>query len=535
MSQLKINGKTYEFKEGSTILECARENGISIPTMCYLKEIGALTSCFICAVEVEGKANLIPSCAAKAEEGMEVITDSVKVKAARKKALELLLSDHTGDCLGPCHTGCPAHINIPKFIDELRKGDNKSAIITIKKSVALPAVLGRICPEICEKVCRRLEKDATAVAICHLKRYAADFDLASAEPYMPAAGTSTGKKIAIVGGGTAGLTAAYFARQLGHEVTIFEKNEKLGGCLRTEIKKERLPGEVLDKEIAQVLKLGVNLRLKTEIGKDIGLKEIMGNFDAVFLAAGWNAEVIEVFRKEGVAVEFTGPQINKATFETNIKGVFAGEKTKLAVRASAVGRFAATAIDRYLKGMPLEFERRPFSVKMGKVTKEELAILSQGASESKRYLKSTVDMTITKENPGEERIAFLAGEAFEESKRCLKCACRKEESCLLKKYSTEYGAKTDAFKGEKRGFTQDVKKTGIVFESGKCIMCGICVKICKKNKEISGFAYIDRGFKSRIDVPFNKKINKVMEKTAEECVSKCPTGALAQQKIDNRK
>ncbi|MFH1074807.1 MAG: FAD-dependent oxidoreductase [Candidatus Firestonebacteria bacterium] len=526
MSQVKINGKTYEFKEGCTILECASENGISIPTMCYLKETGALTSCFICAVEVEGKANLLPACATKAKEGMVIITDSIRVREARKKALELLLSDHTGDCLGPCHMGCPAHINIPKFIGELCRGDNKAAIITIKKSVALPAVLGRICPEICEKVCRRNDKDSP-VAICHLKRYAADFDLLSPDPYLPSVAKSTGKRVAVIGGGAAGLTAAYYLKQFGHEVTVFEKNEKLGGGLRSGVKKERLPEEVLDKEIGQILKLGVAVKLKTELGRDIGLKEVRESFDAVFLAAGWNSEVLEVFRKEGLAVDSSGVRVSGPAYETNIKGVFAGEKTKLAVRASAIGRFVAVTIDKYLKGLPLEPEKKPFSVKMGKVSQEELEILTQGASESERFLKDQVDTTISKENSGEERIPFLTGEVFEESKRCLRCACRKEETCLLKKYSIEYDADIGAFKGQKRGFTRDIKKTGVVYESGKCIMCGICVEISKKNKEISGFTYINRGFNAKIDVPFNKKINKVMQKTAEECAEKCPTGAIS--------
>ncbi|MEI6846142.1 MAG: FAD-dependent oxidoreductase, partial [Candidatus Firestonebacteria bacterium] len=258
MSQLKINGRTFEFKEGSTLLECACENGIFIPTMCYLKELGAINSCFLCVVELEGKTNLVPACGIKAEPGMVVITDSLKVKEARKKALELLLSDHTGDCLGPCHFGCPANINIPKFIAELRCGDNKAAIATIKKSVALPAVLGRVCPEICEKVCRRKDKDE-AVAVCHLKRYAADVDLASGEPYSPLIGKISGKKVAVIGGGTAGLTAAYFLKQKGHEVTIFEKNEKLGGGLRFGIERGRLPEKVLDTEIAEILKLGIEV------------------------------------------------------------------------------------------------------------------------------------------------------------------------------------------------------------------------------------------------------------------------------------
>ena len=528
MPEIKINGKTYGFQEEDNLVEAAARNGIVIPTMCYLKELGAITSCFICVVEIEGKPGLVPACSTKAAAGMSIITGSKKVIQSRKRALELLLSDHTGDCLGPCRTACPAHIDIPKFIQELRRGDNKAAIITIKKNVALPAVLGRICPEVCEKVCRRKEYDAP-VSICHLKRYAADFDLSSGKPFLPEIAKVTGKKVCIIGSGPAGLTAAYYLRTLGHGVTIFDKNEKPGGSLRYHIKRSILPEEVLDKEIALIEKLGVKFEQNKVLNKEVFLQELLKVFDAVLVAAGNKKEDLEHLEREGMHVVENGVISDKETYETNIKGVFAGPKTSLTVRASEVGRQAAHSLDRYLKGLKPGIEKRPFSVKMGKLSKEDLAVFLTGASASNRFLNSMVDMKVVKENPGEERMPFLAGEAEEEAKRCLQCDCRKADACLLMRYSVEYNAATDTLKGEKRSFARDSKRNGIVYESGKCIMCGICVKICEKYKEPHGMTYIGRGFNVRIGLPFNRKFDKILEEAAKECVRCCPTGAISKE------
>ncbi len=529
MPEIKINGSTYSFKEGENLVEAAAGNGITIPTMCYLKEIGALTTCFICVVEVEGKPALVPACAAKAEAGMSIHTETARVRQARKRALELLLSDHTGDCLGPCQSGCPAHIDIPKFITELKRGDNRAALRTIKQKVALPAVLGRICPEVCEKVCRRKDGDAP-VAICHLKRYAADFDLYSGKPFSPEAAKATGKKAAIIGAGPAGLTAAYYLRAYGHEVVVYDKNEKAGGTLRYAISKDRLPDEILNKEIAVIAGLGVKFEQKKVLHRDIFLKDLLREFNAVFLAAGSNPEDLVGLEKEGVRTGPNGVVFEKETYAAGIKGVFAGPKTTLAVRASEVGRRAAGSINRYLNGLEPGIEKKPFSARMGKLSEKEQELFLKGAPELGRFLNSMVDMKIITENPGEERLPFTAGEAIEEALRCLRCECRKAAACLLMKYAIEYNAEPDALKGEKRGFSRDIKKTGVVYESGKCIMCGICVKICEKHGEFDSMAYIGRGFKTKIGLPFNRKFNKLQEKVSEECARACPTGAIYLEK-----
>ncbi|MHC4196261.1 MAG: 2Fe-2S iron-sulfur cluster-binding protein, partial [Planctomycetota bacterium] len=184
MVRVVIDNREVEVEAGSTILDAASKLGIEIPTMCFLKGYRPSTSCMVCVVEVVGLNKLVPACGSIAEEGMRVITSSEEVARARRMALELLLSDHLGDCMGPCQVICPAKMEIPLMIRQIAAGRLEEAIATIKKDIALPAVLGRICPAPCERGCRRGSFDK-AVSICKLKRYAADVDLQSPKAYLP--------------------------------------------------------------------------------------------------------------------------------------------------------------------------------------------------------------------------------------------------------------------------------------------------------------------------------------------------------------
>ena len=266
MITLTINNQKIEVPDGTTVLQAAQQLGIAIPTMCHQEGFEPSTSCMVCAVEIEGSKSLVPSCGMPAEEGMAVRTDTEKVRQARRAALELLLSDHIGDCEGPCRLGCPANMDIPQMLRQISAGDFSQAIETIKQDIALPAVLGRICPAPCEKVCRRTTQDS-AVSICLLKRFAADTDLNCSSPYRPACRASSGKKVAVVGAGPCGLSAAYYLAQDGHHCVIFDKSDRPGGMLRCEELKAKLPAEILDQEINLVLALrkhsGRNFRLMT--------------------------------------------------------------------------------------------------------------------------------------------------------------------------------------------------------------------------------------------------------------------------------
>ncbi len=186
----------------------------------------------------------------------------------------------------PCTTACPAGANVQGYVQLIGQGKYQEALNIIHDRLPLPAVLGRICPHPCETACRRSQVDA-AVSIKALKRFVADnAPLGMITP----AGESRQEKVAVIGSGPAGLAAACFLRRKGFGVTIFEASEHLGGMLRTGIPGFRLPREVLDREIRQILDLGVDVRTGVCLGQDItleGLKE--QGFHAVFLAIGAQA------------------------------------------------------------------------------------------------------------------------------------------------------------------------------------------------------------------------------------------------------
>ncbi len=264
MLRLTIDQREVEVPEGATVLEAARQLGIDIPTLCFREGCKPSTSCLVCVVGLGGPGRLVPSCATAAAEGMQIESETEAVRQARRTALELLLSDHLGDCVAPCQFGCPAQMDIPTMLRQIAAGELREAIATIKRDIALPATLGRICPAPCEKVCRRADHDA-AVSICLLKRLAADADLASGDPYLPACKPSTGKRVAIVGAGPTGLSAAYYLRQLGHACTLVDENPTPGGRLLRETTETGLPREVLQAEIASITRLGIDL----EMGSDM--------------------------------------------------------------------------------------------------------------------------------------------------------------------------------------------------------------------------------------------------------------------------
>ncbi|OGC04472.1 hypothetical protein A2276_08725 [candidate division WOR-1 bacterium RIFOXYA12_FULL_43_27] len=530
MIELKINTKKIKAEEGWTILKAAEEAGFKVPTLCYYKEIGAITSCFVCVVEVVGMKNLVPSCTALVKEGMEVFTHTDRVKLARKTALELLLSDHNGDCEAPCRIGCPANIESPKFINEIFHKKYREALITIKKSVPFPGVLGRVCPELCEKACRRAKVDEP-VAICHLHRFVADMDIETKKPYHPEVKEPKGKKVAIIGSGPAGLSCAYYLRPEGYEITIFDDNGKTGGGLRYGVSREVLPLKVLDGEIKAISDMGVKFEYEKRLGRDLHIDSLLKEYSAVFIAIGSKQENLETARSEGIKTDDKGIVVNRQTLETNMEGIFAGgdciQNTGLAVRSMAAGRIAAKSLAQFLWGKEVTGEKRLFSVRMSGLKTEELKTMMLGYNPEKRYLRSLVDGKQLKENPGEGRKEFFEQEALYEAARCMRCDCRKLASCKLKRHAEDSEADWRRYGGEKKVFGQDYSHPLVVYQSGKCITCGICVKIAEKHKEALGLAFIGRGFAVKMAVPLKKNMKKALTYAAEECIANCPTGALS--------
>lgn len=283
--RLNIDGKEVIGVPGQTILEVAKENDIYIPTLCFDERTEIYGSCGICVVEVEGNPKLVKACATTIAPSMVISTNTDRVYESRKTNLELLLSNHIGDCRPPCALGCPAETDCQGYVGLIANAQYEEAIKLIKSKIPLPAAIGRVCPHPCETECRRQLID-DPISIAWQKRFAADIDLASDAPYMPEIAEETGKSVAILGGGPYGLSLAYFLRQKGHDITIFEAMPKAGGMLRYGIPEYRLPNEVLDMEIQTIEDMGVHIATNTKIGEDIDFNTIKNDFDAVAIGIG---------------------------------------------------------------------------------------------------------------------------------------------------------------------------------------------------------------------------------------------------------
>lgn len=672
--RLNIDGKEVTGHRGQTVLEVARENGIEIPTMCYDERVQIYGSCGLCVVEVEGVPKLLRSCATEINDGMVIKTNTEKIRGSRKIALELLLSDHVGDCRPPCVLACPGSTDCQGYVGLIANGEHEEALKLIKEQLPLPASIGRVCPHPCEDACRR-QMVEDPIAIAWLKSFVADIDLHREDAFIPDIKPATGKKVAVIGGGPGGLTAAYYLLREGHEVAIYDAMPKMGGMLRYGIPQYRLPKEVLDKEIAVIEKMGAKLINNIKVGKDITLDYLRNSFDAVYVSIGaWKsskincpgeelegviggidflrkvamnetaaignrvaivgggntamdacrtavrlgakevyvlyrrteeempAEEIEITeaREEGVVFKFLVSPIEiigengKATsirlqkmkqgepdksgrrtsvpiegaeellevdniiaaigqatdargfeeleltkkgtihadefsFMTSIPGIFAGgdatnKGAGIAIQAIGDAKKAAGVICSYLEGEVIPY-KKPYFVERKDLTEKDF-------EDKPKYYRAKMphlSAEARKTNFEEIMQGFSKETAVKEAKRCLECGCHDVFECKLINYANQYEVEPQRLSGEvhKRQFEDN--HPYILRNPDKCILCGLCVRVCEEVMGVSALGLTERGFDTIVKPALDRPLKESGCISCGQCVSVCPTGALQER------
>ncbi len=511
MVRLRINNREVKAKKGMTVREAAAREGIEIPAMCHNNDAGHFASCMVCVVKEKNSSSLIPSCSAMAAEGMEITTDDKEIQEARKTAIELLLSEHVGDCEAPCRIACPASMDIPLMNRYIADGNTEMALETVMKDIAMPSVLGRICPAPCEGACHRKGIDEP-VSICLLKQYAGDQGSIEVKQEPLKEG-----RVAVIGAGIAGLSAVWYLQVKGFGCTLFDCNPLPGGALRYEIGKKTLYREVLDRETGFIIDSGVEYHPGTKVDK-ARFEKIVKEFDAVVVATGNFTEEIGNW---GLTNNGNQVTVDKQSYRTSIPNVFAvgnvNRSTRLAIRSAAQGKEVAFSIEQFLAGSEPEGEPKPFNSRTGRLREAEYPVYMNGVSSAKR-------VEPTDKGSG----GFTAAEAALEAERCMHCECLKPSGCILRSMAQRYGSSQRRFSLEER---KPVKKTTdhgiVVFEPGKCIRCGICVRLAAKYNERPGLTYMGRGYNVEITVPFDENIKDAIKKTGSILAEECPTGAIA--------
>jgi formate dehydrogenase major subunit len=674
---MMFNGQKVFAEKGTNLLEAALMHGIDVPHLCYDPRLKPFGSCRLCFVEVAGRPVAVPACSTQVSNDMEVTTNSERLSELRQMALELLLSEHCGDCVAPCQQACPAKIDIQGFIAHMANGQVMKAAQLIKEKLPLPSICGRICPRFCEDECRRNIVDE-AVNICSLKRFAGDYDLKAMRSYVALAKEDSGKRVAVVGGGPAGLTAAYYLALEGHQVTLYDAGPKLGGMMRYGIPEYRLPKALLDQEVKMITDLCQEVRLGEILGTDYTVDELKTQYDAVFIGIGCQkaqglglegeeipgmlkgidflrmvvegrapdigsrvaivgggntamdaartslrlgaekvvviyrrsrdempASPVEIEEAEEEGVEFSyltnptaciapegklaglecismelgepdasgrrrpvaiqgseyemdfdtvilaiGQVVKKELVErnglglsrwntvsaatdtgvTSDDGVFAAGDCVIGaatvVEAVAGARAAAQSIHQYLNGMEITPEQKSFNISMGGLKDLDPADF---ADKDKIERCSELHMApMERARVFDEFNMGLSKEGVaQEAKRCLSCGCEDVFDCTLRKLSTEYKVDTARLGVSKKRYKIAHSHRYIRHDPNKCVLCGNCVRMCEEVQAVSALGFVNRGYDTVVKPSMGLPLAETMCESCGQCVSACPTGALA--------
>ena len=313
--------------------------------------------------------------------------------------------------ISPCTDTCPLHCNSHGYVALISQGKFKEALALVRQKLPFPGILAYACAHPCERECKRIEKDRP-ISICDLKRFLVDHVEEAEFEFTPP--EERGKKIAIVGGGPSGLTAAYDLRKMGYGVTLFESKGELGGLLTHGFPSYRLPRQVVEKDLSVIAKMGIEVKCNTQVGKDISTETLAQSYDAIFIAGGVTgaAPILHAFKDLKKTRRGT-IQVNPISLETSVKGIFAGgdmvSGPGTIIESMAHGRKAAISIDRYLRGEDL-LQDREFEG-------TQISPLRSLLPYSKRMEREILPDMVKAVAAG-----LTAEQAMEEAKRCLNCA-----------------------------------------------------------------------------------------------------------------
>lgn len=507
MISITIDQQQIEIQENATVLDAATMLNIHIPTLCHKQGMHNHPSCMVCMVKELKTGQLIPSCAYPVRDSMEISTTAPEAIQSRKTALEMLVGNHIGDCNAPCQTACPAGMNIPLMNRLIAEGKQEDALAVVHYEIALPLVLGYICQAPCENACRRKTIDE-AIAICELKKFAGFGEL------LPQKESANNKKVAIIGSGVAGLTAAFHLSLMGYNCTIFEKADAAGGKLLNEIQKGFLPAEALKKEIDKLSRLGVEFTLNSTI-ENKELLKLEQEFNAVLICTGTpiGFDLPLNDKKDGIATDSNFGITNRPKlFATG-----AAIKTfKMAVQTLAYAKDAAFALDKTLSEENRRKADWKFSSRFGKLTSDDFPAYLMEASEKCERVK-----LVKSDKIGES-------DAIKEAARCLHCDCRKPDNCKLRIVASEMEISQKACTpGVRPMVSKQWLGSKAVFEPEKCIGCGICVELSETHQQMSGFAFFGRGYLGKPKVSFKPEENESWNAFIQLCANSCPTAAIA--------
>jgi len=310
----------------------------------------------------------------------------------------------------PCTATCPLHCNAQGYVALISQGKFKEALALVREKLPFPGILAYACSHPCEKECKRIEEDRP-ISICHLKRFLVDHTEDSEFDFKPS--QEKDQKVAVIGGGPSGLVAAYDLREMGYPVTLFESRNELGGLLTHGFPSYRLPRQVIEKDLSIINKMGMKIRLNTEVGKDVSPEDLLQAFDAIFIAVGTGGTESMTHIFKGLKRIRRGSiQVHPISLETNLKGIFAGGDVVTGpgtiIESMAHGRRAAISIDRFLHGEDLMEGRES--------EEKQISPFQSALPDSKRKEREILPDLVKPLGPG-----ITSEEAIDEARRCLNC------------------------------------------------------------------------------------------------------------------